>query len=295
MTTIGFVGLGAMGAPMARNLVARGFKVQGFDVRAAALEALEQAGGTRAASAADTASGADMLLLMVVNAAQAEAVLFEGGALGRLPEGALVTLMATCPPGAVQAIADRVEKAGRRFVDAPVSGGVAGAEKAALTIMAAAPKASFEAARPVFEALGDKVFHVGERPGQGATVKTINQLLCGVHIAVVAEALALAQKVGVDLGVILEIMSGSSASSWMLKNRGPRMLQAEPEVTSAVDIFVKDLGIVLEAGREAKAALPLAAIAHQLFLATSGRGDGAADDSQVIRTYALMNGTGAGR
>jgi putative dehydrogenase len=116
-----------------------------------------------------------------------------------------------------------------------------------------------------------------------------------VHIAVVAEALALAQKVGVDLGVILEIMSGSSASSWMLKNRGPRMLQAEPEVTSAVDIFVKDLGIVLEAGREAKAALPLAAIAHQLFLATSGRGDGAADDSQVIRTYALMNGTGAGR
>jgi putative dehydrogenase len=295
MSTIGFVGLGAMGAPMARNLLARGFKVRGFDVRASALDALEQAGGTRAGSVADTASGADMLLLMVVNAGQAEAVLFEGGALGKLPAGALVTLMATCPPGAVQAIADRVEKAGRRFVDAPVSGGVAGAEKAALTIMAAAPKATFEAARPIFEALGDKVFHVGERPGQGATVKTINQLLCGVHIAVVAEAFALAQKVGVDLGVILEIMSGSSASSWMLKNRGPRMLQAEPEVTSAVDIFVKDLGIVLEAGREAKAALPLAAIAHQLFLATSGRGDGAADDSQVIRTYALMNGTGTGR
>jgi putative dehydrogenase len=295
MSTIGFVGLGAMGAPMARNLLARGFKVRGFDVRASALDALEQAGGTRAGSVADTASGADMLLLMVVNAGQAEAVLFEGGALGKLPAGALVTLMATCPPGAVQAIADRVEKAGRRFVDAPVSGGVAGAEKAALTIMAAAPKATFEAARPIFEALGDKVFHVGERPGQGATVKTINQLLCGVHIAVVAEAFALAQKVGVDLGVILEIMSGSSASSWMLKNRGPRMLQAEPEVTSAVDIFVKDLGIVLEAGREAKAALPLAAIAYQLFLATSGRGDGAADDSQVIRTYALMNGTGTGR
>ena len=202
--------------------------------------------------------------------------------------------MATCPPGAVEAIAARVLAAGRRFVDAPVSGGVAGAEKGTLTIMAAAPKASFEAARPVFEALGDKVFHVGERPGQGATVTTINQLLCGVHIAVVAEAFALAKKVGVDLNVILEIMSGSSASSWMLNNRGPRMLQAEPEVTSAVDIFVKDLGIVLEAGREAKAALPLAAVAHQLFLATSGRGDGAADDSQVIRTYALMNGTGAG-
>ena len=106
-----------------------------------------------------------------------------------------------------------------------------------------------------------------------------------------SEAFALAAKIGVDPDVVLEIMSGSAASSWMLKDRGPRMLQAEPEVTSAVDIFVKDLGIVLEAGREAKAALPLAAVAHQLFLATSGRGDGAADDSQVIRSYALLNGT----
>ena len=148
----------------------------------------------------------------------------------------------------------------------------------------------FDAVRPVLAAMGDKVFHVGERAGQGATVKTVNQLLCGVHIAVVAEAFALAAKVGVDLGVVLEIMGGSAASSWMLKDRGPRMLEAEPEVTSAVDIFVKDLGIVLEAGREAKVALPLAAVAHQLFLATSGHGDGAADDSQVIRSYTRMNG-----
>ncbi len=160
--------------------------------------------------------------------------------------------------------------------------------------MAACPKATFDEVRPVLAAMGDKVFHVGERPGQGATVKTVNQLLCGVHIAVVAEAFALAAKVGVDLEVILEIMSGSAASSWILKDRGPRMLEAEPEVASAIDIFVKDLGIVLEAGREAKAALPLAAVAHQLFLATSGRGDGAADDSQVIRTYELMNGTTRG-
>ena len=134
------------------------------------------------------------------------------------------------------------------------------------------------------------MFHVGERPGQGAIVKTVNQLLCGVHIAVVAEAFALAAKVGVDLKILLEIMSGSSASSWMLKDRGPRMLEAEPEVTSAVDIFVKDLGIVLDAGRDMKAALPLAAAAHQMFLATSGRGDGAADDSQVIRSYFALNG-----
>jgi L-threonate 2-dehydrogenase len=131
---------------------------------------------------------------------------------------------------------------------------------------------------------------VGERPGQAAMVKTVNQLLCGVHIAVAAEAFSLAAKVGVDPQVILDILGRSAASSWMLKDRGPRMLQADPEVTSAVDIFVKDLGIVLEAGREAKAALPLAAIAHQLFLAVSGRGDGAADDSQVIRAYTALNG-----
>jgi 3-hydroxyisobutyrate dehydrogenase len=156
--------------------------------------------------------------------------------------------------------------------------------------MAAGPSATFAAAKPVLEALGDRIFHVGERPGQGAVVKTVNQLLCGVHIAVVAEAFSLAARVGVDLNVMLQILSGSSASSWMLKDRGPRMLQANPEVTSAVDIFVKDLGIVLEAGRETRAALPLAALAHQLFLATSGRGDGAADDSQVIRSYFAMNG-----
>lgn len=122
-------------------------------------------------------------------------------------------------------------------------------------------------------------------------VKTVNQLLCGAHITVAAEALSLAEKTGVDPKVALEITGGSAAASWMLNDRGPRMLQADPEVTSAVDIFVKDLGIVLETGRETRCALPIAAIAHQMFLAASGRGDGRADDSQVIRSYYALNGT----
>jgi 3-hydroxyisobutyrate dehydrogenase len=206
-----------------------------------------------------------------------------------MPDDSVVVLMATCPPGAVEKLAARVLETGRRFLDAPVSGGVVGAESATLTIMAAAPHATLEAARPVLDALADKVFHIGEKPGQGAMVKTVNQLLCGVHIAVTAEALSLAAKVGVDLEIMLEILGGSSASSWMLKDRGPRMLQTAPEVTSAVDIFVKDLGIVLEAGRDAKAALPLAALAHQMFLAVSGQGGGADDDSQVIRAYQALN------
>jgi L-threonate 2-dehydrogenase len=290
MTTVGFIGLGSMGLPMAKNLVARDFNVRGFDVRPSALEALAHAGGSRASSAADAASGADFLVLMVVNATQAEQILFAEGGLAAMPTDGIVILMATCPPSSVERVAAKVLDAGRRFVDAPVSGGVVGAEGAALTIMAAAPQKTFEAAKPVLAALGDKIFHVGEQPGQGAMVKTVNQLLCGVHIAVAAEAFSLAAKVGVDPHVMLQILSGSSASSWMLKDRGPRMLQEEPEVTSAVDIFVKDLGIVLEAGRDTKAALPLAALAHQMFLAVSGRGDGNADDSQVIRAYRSLNG-----
>lgn len=293
MSTIAFAGLGSMGLPMAKNLLAAGHRVRGIDLNPTALASLSEAGAESAACAIDAARGADVLILMVVNAAQAEQVLFDDGALHALEEGGIVCLMATSPPAAVAHLAERVITAGRRFVDAPVSGGTAGALAGSLTIMAACERATFDAVKPVFEGIGQRIFHVGERAGQGATVKAVNQLLCGVHIAVVAEAFALAAKVGVELDVLLEIMGGSAASSWMLKDRGPRMLQADPEVSSAVDIFVKDLGIVLEAGRDAKAALPIAAVAHQLFLATSGRGDGRADDSQVIRSYHALNGTTA--
>ena len=287
---IGFIGLGAMGRPMAANLVRAGFDVRGFDVSEAGQQALADAGGTPVASAAEAATGAEALVLMVVNADQARAVLFDAGALDALPPGASVILMATCPPGAVAALADRVAATGRVLIDAPVSGGVAGANKATLTVMVAATAAQVGAISPILEAVGSKVVHVGERPGQGAVVKAVNQLLCGIHIAAAAEALALAGKVGVDKAIMLDIVCGSAASSWMLGDRGPRMLEAEPTVTSTVDIFVKDLGIVLEAGRDAKAALPLAALAHQMFLAASGQGRGKADDSQVIRTYEGLNG-----
>ncbi len=290
VSRIAFVGLGAMGMPMARHLVAAGFPVRGYDIRPESRAALVAAGAEEAETVPAAAAEADALLLMVVNAAQAEEVLFAQGGLDALAPDATVVLMATCPPQAVVAIAARVAQTGRAFIDAPVSGGVVGAEAATLTIMAAAPAEVLATLRPVLDRLGDKVFHVGTEPGQGATVKAVNQLLCGVHIAATAEALSLAEQVGVDLSVVLEILSGSSASSWMLRDRGPRMLEDAPRVTSAVDIFVKDLGIVLEAGRGAKAALPLASLAHQLFLSTSGRGEGARDDSQVIGAYRALNG-----
>ena len=286
--TIAFIGLGAMGLPMAIGLVKKQMRVVGFDMRGEAMTALEAAGGTSAASAAAAAKNANTLVLMVVNADQAESVLFAGGALDALAKDATVIVMATCAPGRIEAIAKRVADTGRAFVDAPVSGGVVGAQGGTLTIMAAAPKAVFERVKPLLSTFGANLYHLGEKPGQGAAMKIVNQLLCGIHIAAAAEGLALAEKEGIDPALALEILSGAAAASWMLKNRGPRMVKDDGTVTSAVDIFVKDLGLVLDAGRSAKMGLPLAAIAHQQFLATSGLGSGGKDDSQVIEAYRAL-------
>lgn len=287
-STIAFIGLGAMGGAMAETLLSKQMKVVGYDTRPEAIAKLELAGGHGASSAEEAARGADMLILMVVNADQVEHVLFDGDALEALKPGAIVIVTATCAPDRVQAIAKRVEKTGRHFIDAPVSGGVTGAKAGGLTIMASAKKAVFEKAKPALSAMGSNLFHLGEEPGQGAAMKVVNQLLCGVHIAVAAEGLAFAERAGIDPKMALEVLSGSAAQSWMLKARGPRMVDYDNIVTSAVDIFVKDLALVLDAGRGAKMGLPLAAAAHQLFLDASGMGHGLEDDSQVIETYRAL-------
>ena len=290
---IGFIGLGAMGAPMAARLVAAGHEVRGFDVRPAAIELLATQGGQAAASARDAASGAELLWLMVVNGEQAEGVLFgEGGCAAALPKGALVVAACTQAPAQAQALAARVAAAGFVMLDAPVSGGVAGAKAAALTIMCSGPDTAFATVRPVLEAVAKRIFHVGTEPGLGSTAKMINQLLCGVHIAAAAEAMHVAERAGVPLATMHEIISVSAGNSWMWGDRGPRMMQDDPPVASAVDIFVKDLGIVLDQGKRAKQGLPLASAAMQMFLAASGLGHGAADDSQVIRAYRALNGEG---
>lgn len=291
MSLIAFAGLGSMGLPMAKNLLAAGHEVRGVDPNERALTAFTNAGGIALRSAAQAAAGADFLILMVVDAQQARGVLEQPDVLGNLKPQGIVCLMATCQPAAVRSLQVVVSQAHRRFIDAPVSGGVVGAEAGSLTIMAAAEEACFAEGAPILKVLGKRLFHVGLEPGQGAMVKAVNQLLCGVHLAAAAEALSLADKANISLELLLDIVGSSAASSWMLRNRGPRMLQADPPITSAVDIFVKDLGIALDAGRDARAALPLAAAAHQMFLAASGRGDGRADDSQVIRSYQALNGT----
>jgi 3-hydroxyisobutyrate dehydrogenase len=288
---IAFVGLGAMGSEMARVLVGKQHHVTGYDMRRSAVDALAAVGGHGAGSAAEAARGARTLILMVVNADQAEQVLFADGALAATAPDAAVMLMATCAPDRVAVIARKVEAAGRGFLDAPVSGGTSGAKGGTLTIMAAGRPELVARERPILEAMsGPNLFVLGDTPGQGAAMKIVNQLLCGAHIAVAAEGLALAEKAGIDPAKALEILSGSAASSWMLKARGPRMVHDDDVVTSAVDIFVKDLDLVLSAGKGAKIGLPLAAAAHQQFIAASGLGHGGRDDSQVIRVYRALMG-----
>ena len=286
--TIAFVGLGAMGTPMARRLVEAQYRVVGFDMRREAVARLVATGGHGAVSAAEAAGGANVLVVMVINADQAESVLGTPGVLDGLAPDATVVVMATCAPSRIEAMAARIEATGRGFVDAPVSGGVVGAEAGTLTIMAAAADPVFARAKPVLSAMGSALFHIGTKPGQGAAMKIVNQLLCGIHIATAAEGLAFAERAGIDPAMALEILGGSAASSWMLKNRGPRMVADDGRVTSAVDIFVKDLGLVLDAGYAMRMGLPLAAAAHQLFLAASGLGAGAKDDSQVIEAYRAL-------
>ncbi len=287
---IGFVGLGAMGLPMAINLVTAGHKVSGFDLDAAALDRLAAAGGHAATSALEAASSSDFLVLMVVNGDQAHDVLFGAGkAVDALPPGACVIACCTQSPAQARALGEALAERQLALLDAPVSGGVAGAEGGNLTIMASAPAHVFDKARPLLDVVGTNIFHVGEEHGAGSTAKLINQLLCGVHIAAAAEALQLAEAAGVDPQAVFNIVSGSAASSWMLNDRGPRMLDDAPAVRSAVDIFVKDLGIVLDHGRALRHGLPMSAAAHQMFLAASGAGHGKSDDSQVIRAYRSLN------
>ena len=293
---IGFIGLGAMGAGMAANLVRAnqvqgGRGVAGFDVVPAAVERLAAMGGKAAASAAAAADGAELLVLMVATDGQADDVLFgEGGAAARLAPGATVVLHATVPPTYAEGLGRRLEAAGIGFVDAPVTGGKGGAEAGTLTIMASGSDAAFAAAEATMESYSGRIFRVGRQPGQGSTMKMAHQLLAGVHIAAAAEALALATGAGVDPAQFFEVVTGGAARSWMFENRGARMVAGDFTPTSAVEIFVKDLGIVLDGGRTLRFPLPIAAAAHQQFLAAAAAGHGRIDDSAVVKVYEMLAG-----
>ncbi len=287
---IAFVGLGAMGGHMAAALLRDGHEVEGFDLSDKALQQLEGHGGKRAANAADACSGAEALVLMVVNAAQADAVLFESGALDALPSGALVLSSVTMPTADAERIGGAVAARGRLFLDAPVSGGAGGAERGALTFMASGSEAAFATAKPLTDAMGSNVFVCGDGPGPGSTMKMVHQLAAGCNLAVAAEVMSFGSHLGLDPQRVLDVLNVSAGGSWMIGNRGPRMLTEGEEATSAVDIFVKDLGIVLDAARANRFPVPVSAAALQVFLGASGAGFGGHDDSQATRFYEGLGG-----
>ena len=272
---------------MAGRLVEAGFELKVFDVVAARASPLVEMGAASAASPKKAAEGSGALVLMVANAAQANDVLFgEGGVAGALPEGAAVVVMSTIGPEAVRELDQKLAGRGLRTLDAPVSGGVARAERGDLLIMAGGPQDLFEELRPALDAMGSSVVHCGPRVGDGQAVKLVNQLLCGVHIAAAAEALAYAESLGLDPRFVFETIRHGAANSFMLEDRGERMLEEEyVPPKSALDIFVKDMGLVGRAAEERGFEAPLAAAALEMYLAGHDAGLGAEDDSGVIRVF----------
>ena len=287
MQSAGFIGLGAMGAPMAKSIVSAGFDLSVFDMRPENTEPLVELGAGRAGSPREVAEGADALVLMVVNAEQVVQVLFGGeGAAEVLSPESVVVVMSTIGPGAVRGIERQLAGRGVRLLDAPVSGGVARAERGDLLIMAGGPADLFEEVRSLLAAMGSTVAHCGGSVGDGQSVKLVNQLLCGVHIAAAGEALAYAEALGLDSRSVFETIRNGAANSFMLEDRGERMLEREfVPVKSALDIFVKDMGLVREAAGEQGFQTPLADAAHRLYEMGSSLGLGGEDDSGVVRVF----------
>ncbi len=287
---VGIIGLGSMGMGAALNLVAKGHEVTGCELRQTAWAELEQAGGACVASP-DALPQMEALIVFVVNATQADSVLFgPHGAIPRVDPGGVVLCCTTIAPDAAKAMAVRVEQAGLLFLDAPVSGGSTGARAGTMTVMASGAPAAFARAEPVLDAIATKVWRLGDAAGAGSTVKMVNQLLAGVHIATAAEAMALAIRAGADPQTVYDVITTSAGNSWMFQNRVPHILAGDDTPHSAVNIFVKDLGIVLDQARTLGFPLPLAAAAHQLFIAASAAGHGARDDAFVIRFYEALTG-----
>jgi putative dehydrogenase len=285
------IGLGSMGLGMASSLLRAGHHVAGYDVTPSALSAFDNAGGTVAASAADAVRGAEAVFSVVVNASQTEALLFgENGVAEAMADGAVFISNATMDPDIVRRLAARLEAMGRLYLDAPISGGSVRAGKGELTVMASGSPAAFAKARPGLDAVALKVYELGDAAGAGAAFKMINQLLAGVHIAAACEAIAFAAKQGLDLAKVYEVITASAGNSWMFGDRVPHVLDGDYRPKSAVDIFVKDLGIVQDMARNARFPVPLSAAALQMFIAAAGSGMGRDDDASVARVYAALAG-----
>lgn len=283
---IGVIGLGAMGAGMAGSLRRAGFDVHVFDVRPEAMTAFTRDGGTACASPAALGAACEVVVSVVVNAAQTEGVLFgPDGAAAAMAPGSLFVMCSTVDPAWSVALEKRLAERGLLYLDAPISGGAAKAASGQMTMMTAGKPAAYAKAGGALEAMAAKVYRLGEQAGNGSKVKIINQLLAGVHIAAAAEAMALGLREGVDAAALYEVITHSAGNSWMFENRMAHVLAGDYTPLSAVDIFVKDLGLVLDTARASKFPLPLSSTAHQMFMQASTAGFAREDDSAVIKIF----------
>ncbi|KAL9571781.1 hypothetical protein ACKAV7_004105 [Fusarium commune] len=295
VATIGMVGLGAMGQGMAQSLVRAGFSVQGYDVWAPSVEKFAASGPSgmsiAASSPAEAANGTAALILMVQNAVQAWDVLFGAGkAAEELSDGATIILSSTVPPSEARRIGDKLESLGRglSLVDAPVSGGVVRAATGDLTMICSGTGSALGSVRGIILAMAGKesnIYNVKGGVGAASSAKLINQLLAGVHIATAAESLAFASRLGLDTRQVYDIFNESTAWSWMFQNRATQMLDADWTPHSALAIFVKDLGIVLNEAKRLASYTPMSAVAHTLYIDGAARGWAKESDAGVVRLW----------
>jgi len=283
---IGVIGLGAMGRGMAASLRRAGYHVHVCDVRPEAAQAFAADGGVACATPAEVAAHCDVVVSVVVNAAQTEAVLFgEHGAAAAMRPGSVFVMCSTVDPNWSVALEARLAAVDVLYLDAPISGGAAKAASGQMTMMTAGRPAAYAKVGGALDAMAAQVYRLGDQAGNGSKVKIINQLLAGVHIAAAAEAMALGLREGVDAAALYEVITHSAGNSWMFENRMAHVLAADYTPLSAVDIFVKDLGLVLDTARATKFPLPLSATAHQMFMQASTAGFGREDDSAVIKIF----------
>jgi L-threonate 2-dehydrogenase len=283
---IGLIGLGAMGGGMAQSLRRAGYAPHVFDVRMDVAKAFAKDGGTACATLAELGGACDVVVSVVVNAEQTEAVLFGiNGCAAAMQRGSVFVMCSTVDPNWSVRLEERLEKLGILYIDAPISGGAAKAAAAQMTMMTAGKSEAYAKAEVFLNAMAAKVYKLGDSAGAGSKVKIINHLLAGVHIAAAAEAMALGLREGVDPAALYEVITHSAGNSWMFENRMAHVLAADYTPLSAVDIFVKDLGLVLDMARASKFPLPLSSTAHQMFMQASTAGFAKEDDSAVIKIF----------
>ena len=284
------IGLGSMGYGMARSILRAGHVAYGYDVVPAQMDRFRAEGGAEGALQ-QVAGDLDGVVVVVLNAAQTETVLFgTAGVVAQLKPGAIVMACATVAPAFARTMAARCAEAEVHYLDAPISGGSVKAANGQLSIMASGTAAAFAAARPILDATAQTVFDLGEEAGAGSAMKAVNQLLAGVHIAAMAEALTFGMTQGIDPATFVDVISKCAGTSWMLENRAPHIVAGDYTPQSSIDIWPKDLGIVLDIARQARFSAPMTAAAMNQFLAAAGSGLGREDDAAVAKVYARNAG-----